>query len=56
MEELFNKHPARLKDNLGVSREGVLCIKGLLIRKAGLASTRHMISVHSQTRAKYPQI
>lgn len=42
MAELLNGHPKRVKDNLGTSQEGFLYLEDLLIRKAGLQSTRYM--------------
>jgi hypothetical protein len=42
MEELLNGHPARCKDNLGISREGFRYLEDLLVRKAGLLPTRYM--------------
>lgn len=40
--ELLDGHPARMRDNLRVSKEGFLYLEDLLIRKAGLCSTRYM--------------
>jgi DDE superfamily endonuclease len=42
MEELLEGHHQRMKDNMGISAEGFLYLRGLLIEKAGLQSTRYM--------------
>ena len=42
MEELLEGHHRRMKDNLGISAEGFSYLRGLLIEKVGLKSTRYM--------------
>ena len=42
MEELLNGYYNQMKDNLGMSAEGFLYLRDLLVEKAGLQSTRYM--------------
>jgi hypothetical protein len=42
MEELLEGHHARIKDNLGATKEGFQYIEELLIRKGGLCQSRYM--------------
>ena len=42
MAELLEGHSRRIKDNLGLSRDGFLYIKGLLKSKGGLKGTRYI--------------
>jgi hypothetical protein len=40
LKELLNRHPRRIRDNLGVSRESFYLLEDLLIKKSNLRSTR----------------
>src|ERR1700735_844936 len=42
MEELLAGHPKRIRDNLGISQEGFLQLKDILIENAGFRPTRYM--------------
>jgi hypothetical protein len=42
MNELLTGHPARMKDNLGLSQEGFLYLENILVRKSNLRDTRYM--------------
>jgi DDE superfamily endonuclease len=42
MDELLSGDPKRVRDNMGVSREGFLYLEELLIKKSGLRATRWM--------------
>jgi DDE superfamily endonuclease len=42
MQELLDGHPTRIKDNLGISREGFRYLENLLIRKSNLRNSRYM--------------
>jgi hypothetical protein len=42
IEELLEGHHKRMKDNLGISAEGFVYLRDLLIEKAGLQSTHYM--------------
>jgi hypothetical protein len=42
MQELLSGNPTRIKDNLGISREGFRYLEDLLIRKSNLRSSRFM--------------
>ena len=42
MEELLGGHEARIRDNLGVSKESFGYLLDLLARKTIFAATRHM--------------
>jgi hypothetical protein len=42
MEELLSGHPARIKDNLSISKAGFQYLENLLIRKSDLRDTRYM--------------
>ncbi len=42
IEELLSGHPKRIRDNMGVTKEGFLYVEDLLIRKSSLRPTRYM--------------
>jgi hypothetical protein len=42
MEELLNGHYARVRDNMGISREGFLYLEDILVRRSGLRNTRYI--------------
>jgi DDE superfamily endonuclease len=42
MEELLSGHPARMKDNLGISQVGFRYLENLLVRRANFTDTRYM--------------
>jgi hypothetical protein len=42
MEELLNSHHARVRDNMGISREGFLYLEDILVQRSGLRNTRYI--------------